>query len=310
MQKKIPFGAAIAHGYNFVLGQFINVSLLILAPLVIAIFIGALGLGSALQFMSAMKAGDPAAWSHFGPLIPVYVIAALLHLTMFTMTSEYALGLRQPSLFGFPFGKPVWRVIGAIFLAALAIIMGLVLFGLAIFFLTMLLGIVGSMLVPAEAVAPIAAITSVLTVFFVYGAIIYAVFRLTFLIVPLTLMLQRIDLYESWRLTKGNFWRILGIFAAIFLPFIVVEYALIFAAIGFPPALPDGASQAAQLQASMAWNIAMFQAIRTYWYITIPFLFAATVFICGAFSGAQAFAYRALTEGVSAPVASDSLPDR
>jgi hypothetical protein len=160
----------------------------------------------------------------------------------------------------------------------------------------------------SDAVAVWTGLFAGLGMLFVEGAIIYGAFRLFFLLTPATLISRQVDLRESWRLTKGNFWRIFGICVAIFIPLAIIEYALIFAAIGLPD-IPPGASQEAQLQAQMNWNIAMFEAVLKYWYACLAFATVAAPILYGMMAGAQTFAYRALTEGLSVPVAGDGLPD-
>lgn len=193
-------------------------------------------------------------------------------------------------------------MIGAVFLGLLALLLVLIALGLLAIILGITLGFVAAVTFPTAASA-VTGLTTALAILIVEGAIFYAAFRLFFLLVPVTLVLQRIDLHESWRLTKGNFWRIFGIWLALFIPFAVVEYSLIFAAIGLPATLPPDASQEAQFQAQLNWNIAMFQTIVKYWYISIPFTAVAATFLYGMIGGAQAFAYRALTDEPSAPIA-------
>jgi hypothetical protein len=295
MKRKIPFGATIAHAYRFTFANFLNIALLIWVPLAISFLLGGLLLERINSLLTAIQANDPSAWSQLAPFVPVYFLGMGLAFVQFTAVSEFALGMRQPALFSFPLGKPVWRLMGAVFLGLLALLLILIALGLLAIILGIALGFIAAVSFPTAASA-VAGLTTALAILIVEGAISYTAFRLFFLLVPVTLVLQRIDLYESWRLTKGNFWRIFGIWLALFVPLAVVEYSLIFAAIGLPATLPPDASQQAQFQAQLSWNIAIFRAMVKYWYVSLPFAAAAAIFLYGVIGGAQAFAYRALTD--------------
>lgn len=295
MKRKIPFRATIAHAYRFAFANFFKIALLIWAPLAISFLLGGLMMAKINDLLTAIQADDPSAWSQLAPFVPAYFLGIGLTFIQFTAVSEFALGLRQPAPFCFPLGKSVWRLIGAVLLGFLALFLVLIAVGILTAILGIGLGLIIAAIFPTAASAVTGLVTA-LAILFLEGAIFYIAARLFFLLVPVTLVLQRVDLYESWRLTRGNFWRIFGIGLALFIPFAAVEYSLIFAAIGFPAALPPDASNEAQLHAQMSWNIAMFQAIMKYWFVSIPFAAAAAVFLYGLIGGAQAFSYHALAD--------------
>lgn len=140
-----------------------------------------------------------------------------------------------------------------------------------------------------------------------YLGVILVACRFLFLLAPVTLAEGRIGVMRAWRLSYGNFWRMFLITLAIVLPVIVVEYAVIFWAIGFPPMPHAAEGLQAYQQARLAWNLAMVHATMNYWYISMPFIALLSVFWLGAGAGAQVFAYRALL--VSDPVTGNTLPD-
>jgi hypothetical protein len=138
-----------------------------------------------------------------------------------------------------------------------------------------------------------------------YGGAIFVAFRFLFLLAPVNIAEQRLGIGRAWQLSQGNFWRSFLIVLSILLPMIVVEYAVIFAAIGLPP-MPHGEGPQAFEARRMEWNIAIMQAMLTYWYIALPLFALLMVVYIGTCCGAQAFAYRKLTESeTSSPVAAD-----
>lgn len=304
MKNKIPFIATIANAYRFTFRNFLPIAAVIAGPLLVQMIIGYFLLDWMIRVMAGMLAEDYSALKNFLPYALGYVGAGILTFVQFAAVSELALGTRQPAPFSFPLGKPVWRLIGAFLIALLVIALFLIALAITVFITAALLGVAAAAISP-EMGKLISTIAVALGMLVIEGALFFIIFRLTFLLAPVTLISERIDLRQAWRLTKGNFWRIFGIWIGILVPFAILEYALIFAAIGLPPAVPPGASHGAEVQAQLSYNIAMFQAALRYWYISVPFLVAGAVFVYGAVGGAQAFAYRALIGEVSAPIAGD-----
>src|SRR6185436_13464901 len=92
---------------------------------------------------------------------------------------------------------------------------------LAILFGSMIAAtVVGGLL--AVILGPVAAITLLIVV----PAAMYVLVRLVFLQAPLAVAEGRKVVGRSWALSKGNFWRIFGILAAIFIPLIIVQVIL------------------------------------------------------------------------------------
>ncbi len=308
--SKIPVGATIAHAYRFAFGSFVDIFLATWAASVLQAALSILLMRQIGTMMQGILARDPSVVAQFGPLLLLYPLAIFLLFVQVTAVMELALGLLPGRrLFHFPAGKPAWRMIGA-FLFAFIVIIGLVLCGaLAIAALGFVLRTALASLAPAMAKG-IIAIWILLSFLVGYCALIYALTRLTFLIPPAVIANRRIDLVTGWKRTRGNFWRIFVVLLAILVPFFVVEYGALFLIGGMPPLLPKSMSAEGQLafqQAKAAWQLALIAKMSAAWYITVPVTMVLTMLFLGLFSGAQAFAWRALTG--SAPVAGNGLPD-
>jgi len=297
--KKIPVGATIAHAYRFAFGDFLTVLRSIWLPLLVQLGLSILVGRYAISLFQALAAKDPSAVSLMGPIVPLYAIILILFFAQLATVTKVALGmLRDIPLIDFPFGKDTWRLLGAFLVAGLVILAMLICFGLAA-------GVLGFALRAAGTGKGLLAIFVGLLFVIGYGGAIFAAFRFMFLLAPVAIAEQRMGIGRAWQLSQGNFWRSFLIMFSIMLPVILVEYAAIFAAIGLPP-MPHGEGPQAFEARRMEWNIAILQAMVTHWYIALPLAALLMVLYLGATCGAQAFAYRALTQDqASAPVAAD-----
>jgi hypothetical protein len=145
----------------------------------------------------------------------------------------------------------------------------------------------------------------------VYGAFIAVTVRPVFLMAPVAIAEQKISMTRAWSLSRGNFWRLILIFVAVFLPFWLIQRLLL---VAFLPSnimlsAPPGASQevkAAVLANLMNWAAEMLGTMLHYWYITYPLGLLWMGLYLGTIFGAQTFAYQALAqEEASVPVAAD-----
>jgi hypothetical protein len=148
------------------------------------------------------------------------------------------------------------------------------------------------------AIAKIAVGLVIAVAFFVY---IYVIIRSSFLLAPVVIAEEKANLKRAWALGRGNFWRIFLVLLAIMVPAIAIELVFMFKFImqGMPIA-PAHATpeQIAATQAGIAaWNAANMARMTRNWYISYPLLGAFSVVFYGLTCGAQAFAYRALTDG-------------
>ena len=301
---KIPVGATIAATYRFTFGKFLDLLGVTWLPLGLVFAVGYYVGPTMLQISLAMQTQDFATVRRFLPaLIPVYLGLPLLFVMLAAGVSQEVLGMRtRSSRVYFSLGKPIWRLIGAYLLAWLAFSIGVT--GLSMI-AAICLGLVALVAVIAG-VGKGAIVTTFVAIFVitVYGAVIYAVVRLLFLLAPVTIAEERIGLRRAWSLGRGNFWRILLVFLGVFVPVTVIEFILFFVftphgLLNFPP---PGASPEVRAAFARMWAAQMTAGQvrnREYWYLLAPLNMAFTTVFLGLGVGAQCFAYRALVPGGS-----------
>jgi len=166
-----------------------------------------------------MQSGD---WQRMGHLIInasrfvglIWLAALVLRTMIIVGVLETALDMRQgPQFFYFSLGAPVWRLIGAFIIAIIAAIVVALLAG----------GAAGIAIWTAEHYA---AGTAGLVKFIAIAAavlwMIYFCVRL-FYFLPTTVVAEgRIALGRAWSLGGGNFWRVVALWLATFLPIVIV----------------------------------------------------------------------------------------
>ena len=297
--KKIPVGTTIAHGYRFAFHDFLAILRGIWLPLAVQLGLTVYLLRHAIPLLRALENRDPAAMSLLGPLLLLYPVIIILFLAQITTVIQMALGERQQTpLIDFPFGKDMWRLMAGYVVAILAVIALVLAFAIIMALMGFALGAMGTGKTLLTLLAGIAILIG-------YGGAIFAIFRFMFLLAPINVAERQLGIVRAWQLSQGNFWRIFLIMLAIVIPMAVVEYGVIFAAIGLPP-WPHGEGPQAFQAKRMEWNIAMMQAMVDYWYFALPLIAVLMVIYLGTTCAAQVFAYRSLTEEMmSAPVAAD-----
>jgi len=297
---KIPVGATIAHAYRFAFTNIPALSRAIWLPLLAHLTLSFFLIKRMTRFLAAVQARDPSALSQLGPLIPWAVVALILFFVQLTAAMETALGRPPASPFYFPIGRKMWRLMGAFLTAALAIAaLGVV--GLLCLFAG---GLILNALIKSAPGAPAAAaiLTGLLAAGFCCSILFFAA-RFLFLLAPVNLSEDELGVTRAWHLSAGNFWRIVLVILAIATPVIVINYAFQFALSGFPPS-SFGLSKGAAQTARTAWQMKQANALSDFWYLSLPVSALLTFLQLGVGSGAQAFAYRSLTdEDRSAPVA-------
>jgi hypothetical protein len=126
--------------------------------------------------------------------------------------------------------------------------------------------------------------------------------RLTFLIPPVVVEENKVDLARGWILTRGSFWRICAIGFAIFIPLILIQGAIVVSVYGldffhrFADIMRAGfmrqLSEDAMRQQMDIWGAAVRARGLQVW----PFMAAVGLvfetFAYGLLYGASAFAYR------------------
>jgi hypothetical protein len=286
---KIPVGATIAHAYRFAFADFFTILRSIWLPLAVQLGLSVLLIERFIPVLRALETNDPSVTSMLGPILLLYPIVLILFLAQITVVTKVALGLQsQIQLIDFPFRQDMWRLLGAFIVAGLAVIAIMIAFAMAAGALGFALGALGVGKTVLLLLAGIAMLAG-------YGGAIFLICRFMFLLAPVNLVEQRLGIGRAWQLSRCNFWRSFLIILAIVLPLAILEYALIFAAVGFPP-MPHGAADPAFEMARLRWNISLLQAMTTYWYVAMPLFLVLIVLYLGAGCAAQAFAYRRLTD--------------
>jgi hypothetical protein len=199
----------------------------------------------------------------------------------------------------------MWRLLGALLLMTLALL-GLIIvliIATAIILFCFRLGL-GAAHISDAAIKDILGFDTALAFLVGYCAAIFCALRFGFLICVTTIAEGKITIARSWELSRKNFWRIFVILLAVFLPFLVLEFAVM-AAAGLFPHLPPPGATVQQIQAFRVerrqYTAAAMHRMQHYWYFFYPIMGVLTVYIYGVLAGAQTFAYRALTDGETTP---------
>jgi hypothetical protein len=284
---KLSVGPAIRFAFGFAFGQLGTIIGLIWAPMVaIAILTF---LPHALGDTQALRGQDHAATSA-AVLRGIVFWAAnmLLSSCVYVAVTRQALGLRKgPAIFHFSMGMAELRMTGA------TLLLRLIVFVLAI---GLVLALVAAGFLAGTNEIAAAGATAVLGI---CGAcaLLYAITRLGFLLVPVTVAENRITLERGWTLARGNFWRITSVLFVVTLPTLVVFLSAVFWLTGSelmalmpivdkltPEVLSD------RIQTIFDAHIATIIGIQ---FIMAPFTL-------GLLLGAAAFAYKELAAGAPA----------
>lgn len=309
---KIPVGATIARAYRFAFGDFFRI-LGVMWPSMLLMWVPSFLMRRQMTTISAQMAAHDL--SGFRDLWPFFIVFYLLALVLIFMQiigiAQIALDRRQgPVWFYFWLGRPVWRLAGSFLLLIVVFVIGWVAVTLA----DVLVGVLMRLFTGSLDKGILAGILGFLTFVAMLVppcAFIYCVVRLTFLLVPVVAAEEEgFALARSWTLGLRNFWRMFLILLATLGPFIILEIALIFGFLfkGLPhlPAHATAAQRAAFQAAANAQTLQMMNGMYHYWYIIYPLMIALMVVFYGLCTGAQCFAYRALTDDkASAPVPAD-----
>jgi hypothetical protein len=319
---KIPTGDIIARSYRFALGGFFRVLGIVWLPLALEFAAVFLLLAPMFSAMGDMLAHLPQADANGFPpemtqsMQHIYRYGILLMLIglfvraviMLGITRE-ALGLRTgPSFVFFAIGKDVWRLFGAYFifyiLIQIAVFVVLIAGGIP----AIIIGLIGAGVVNALHLSP--AITGVLAgigiigiVVVIYGAIIYFVIRLGFLLTPVVVVEKSIAIERIWNLSKGNVWRLflvgLSIVVPIMIVYMIALFALFFRAWPALASMPhEGNVPAAVVGAHM---MAFVHILLSEWVVFVPLGAVFATLLYGLGGSAAAFAYRALVPEPAAP---------
>lgn len=268
--NKLPVGRTILDAYRFAFSQLGTVIGLIWFPMVLA---------ALLDFLPMLTGGDGATQDSAVAFesLAATLLALLLYAIMYVAVVRQALGIRQgPAVFHFALGPLEFRVYGALLLLYFLLVTGVLVFASAEF--------------AGGAFAPIARAVAFLGIL----AVIYCGIRLGFLMVPAVVIEGRMDLARIWGLSAGNFWRMVGVLLAIFVPVWLANMAAIFALMGREIAAalpPQGSTDPAVFEK----HIGAIERVLVRHNPEIMFVgLILAPFTIGLLISASAFAYRSL----------------
>ncbi|MDE2184342.1 MAG: hypothetical protein KGJ78_15080 [Alphaproteobacteria bacterium] len=295
--NKIPVTRTIAEAYRFTFAGLEKVIGLVWLPVVTLTVGSYFAVGPQLSGLAAaMESGDI---GRQGPIMAgmflfELVCIVLVSVIAVAITREILNPLKRPLFLRFGLGGMEFRLVGA--MIGLYVLM--IFFILALIALAAALGFFVNSLMPAGpaglAGPSRGAAFAVLIGLVLSPVLLYIMVRLSFLVAPSVVMEGKYGIERSWRLTKGNFWRIVAISLAVALPILVVSMVAQFAILGpeyFNPHLELLKDQAAQARHSaenmrkLAANLPLLMGAN---FLLAPFLY-------GLMFATPAFAYKALT---------------
>jgi len=287
--NKIPVWSTIRSAYIFTFKNMGTIIGLVWLPMIVVAVLGFFAFAHYFDQMEIMMSEEnpSAAGSAMAPLF-VFILLALFAVAMIAVAvARQALGLNTgTSWLQFGFGATEFRMFGALVAFLLILIAVSLLFALVVGVLALLGGALGGQVgqIASGGVAIAAAVA------FVVGMIFISV-RLSFVLVPVTVMERKVDLIRVWSLTRGNFWRALAVLLAVLLPVSAVFLAIQWAVFGAAILPMDQVTQAASKSSEMAARMHEFRQ-------ELPVLFGLLLLMAplgaGLKIGAMAAAYRAL----------------
>ncbi len=275
--NKIPVGKTIAYAYSFTLSNLGAIIGLVWLPMVILTVLKFLPYIGGNGFDAAGQSQAASAMAALENLATVF-LTLVLYSIVYVAVIRQALGLRQGSAtIHFALGQPEFRVLGALLLVVLVIFFFILLYSAAVALLSAMPGTGSYVAVAFVAVAGAL-------------ALIYVSIRLSFLLVPVTVVEEKVSLARNWILTEGNFWGILGIMLAITIPLMIVDMVGSVAIVG-NDLIAQASHHSQTLLESFTQTMQIYQR-------HMPSLLGLDLvlapFSIGLNMGAAAFAYRAL----------------
>ena len=272
---RIPVAEAIRFAYIFAFGQIGAIIGLVWLPLIIVAFLQFLpyALGTAYSAASGNTAEAAGA-----TLINLAfsTTALVLYSMNFVSVTRQALGIRQGAAsVHFSLGWPEWRMF-----------VGIVVSGLILTAAMGLYLMLGSLIFSASGSAVMAVVA---TVYAIVGfcALVWFALRLVFVLAPLIVTEERVDLVRGFLLMRGNVWRALAVALAVTVPLLIVQCLAVgvIAGPGFFAPLP--ADTAAALSRR-------FRELDSHMPALIGLALLLTPFNLGLMLGASSFAWRTL----------------
>lgn len=226
--NKLPVGETISGAYGFAFAGFLTVLGTVWLPYLVlfALDAGAVYL-IAPDLPTRVVHGDidmslVYSWQRVRPLIFIvnFIIGSMIAVGL----QQRALGQVQgPTFFYFSLGAPVWRMIGATFLALVAYV----------FIMVLTVAATAALVLAAiKFVAHFGVAIGVIVGILASCWLIYAGARLFFFLPAVVVAEEQIGLVRAWELGGGNFWRIFAVAFVVFVPFWIGFYIVWGAVIG------------------------------------------------------------------------------
>lgn len=272
---RIPVADTIRFAYNFTFGQIGAIIGLVWLPLIIVAFLQFLpyALGTAYSAASS-NAGEAAGATLVN--LAFSTTALVLYSMNFVSVTRQALGLRQGAAsVHFSLAWPEWRMF-----------VGIVVCGLILTAAMGLYLVLGS-LIFSQAGNPLLEVVGGAYAIAGFCALVWFALRLLFVLAPLIVAEERIDVVRAFLLMRGNVGRALAIALAVTVPVIIVQCIAVGAIAGpsfFAP-LPSGTATALADR---------FRELDSHMPALIGLALLLTPFQLGLTLGASSFAFRVL----------------
>lgn len=300
--NKIPVGQTISFAYGFTFGRLGTVIGIAWLPLLIA----QLALFSLYDLTDAtaptadqIRANPALALRGAGIGLLGYAILQIFNAIVAVGVTRHAFGQRSgtPHFFYLSVGLDEWRMFAG-YVRYFFAMMGVF---IITYVILVVLGFVMALAASGgPAAAGIAGIAVLVAAIAAYCAAILTLVRMGFLLTPSIVAERGGGIKRSYELTKGNFWRIVGVWAVTGAPlvliFMIAEYAFIAPHINFDIGpLPKTPEQVQVFAARVDQMMAALQAEMVRQRIPLLALsYVYGIFSSGLFYSAAAFAYREL----------------
>ncbi len=179
--------------------------------------------------MAEMQNGSPPPAAFFGMMLPLYLFMLVLVLVLTAASMRTILRPEESRFAGLRFGMDELRLLGLILLLMIG-------FSIIATIGIIVVGLIGGVLAVAAGGSGAVALLVILPMLALYGGLLFLAVRLS-LVSALTVLRRKVVIGESWRLTKGHFWRLFGAFFVLGV-MLAVLYGVV-AAIIVGPALGD-----------------------------------------------------------------------
>ncbi|HEY1614447.1 MAG TPA: hypothetical protein VGF97_12225 [Rhizomicrobium sp.] len=285
MSARIPVGRTISDAYTFGFARFLSVLGIVWFPYAC---LAALAMGAfyllAPGVPRLLLQGD----FDFSMLAGLRRVGLVLWLAGLVVSAMVAVGLQRralgemtgPVFIWFSLAAPVWRMVAAFFLAWVIIVVIAILAAIACGLIWLASGHL-----PYGVTVAIRAIAILAAACFV----IFVAVRLCFFLPPVVVSERLIGLERAWLLSRGNFWRIVGVGAAIFIP-VGIAFSLIASVLFGSFAIPH-LTAAMSLKDILREIALQFRVVGPY---MLAYRFVERIVFFGLGNGANASAYLAV----------------